>query len=165
MNIGTVVVDAGLVLKWVSREPFSKEAKDLLREWKERDVRTIAPGLLPYEVAEVLHIRVARGELSPKKAQDRLSAILEAGPVFLEFKALYAEALELAQVLGRTSSYESHYLALAEREDCEFWTGDRQFWEAAREAFPRVRWVGEGPDSPAAEEDVDSTGSGGDEIR
>jgi predicted nucleic acid-binding protein len=164
LNIGTVVVDAGLILKWVSREPFSREAKELLRDWKERDVRTIAPGLLPYEVAEVMHRRVVRGELSSKKAQDRLSAVIEAGPVFLDLKALHAEALELAQALGR-SSYESHYLALAEREDCEFWTGDRQFWEATREAFPRVRWVGEGPDSPAAEEDIGSTESSGDEVQ
>ena len=164
MNIGTVVVDAGLALKWVSREPFSRAAKELLRDWKERDVRTIAPGLLPYEVSEVLHRRVARGELSPDKAQVHLSAVIEAGPVFLDLKALHAEALELAQALG-CSSYESHYLALAEREDCEFWTGHRQFWETARDAFPRVRWVGEGPDSPDVGEDTGLTWSSGEEVQ
>ena len=157
-------MDASLVLKWVLREPFSKEAEQLLRDWKDEDVRTIAPGLLPYEVAEVLHRRVQRGEMSPKMARERLNAVLEAGPVFLDFKTLHAEALELAQVLGRPSSYESHYLALAEREDCEFWTGDRSFWEAAKEAYQRIRWVGEGPDHPITEEGNGPAGSGTDEL-
>ncbi|QIN78295.1 PIN domain-containing protein [Rubrobacter marinus] len=159
MNIGTVVVDAALALKWVSREPFSRIAKELLREWKERDVGTIAPGLLPYEVAEVLRKRVERGELSPKKARDRLKAIMDAGPVLLDLKALHNEALELAYVLERPSAYEAHYLALAEREDCELWTGDRTFWEVAKDAYPRVRWVGEGPNRPAAEEDLKGWGT------
>ncbi len=154
MNIGTVVVDAALALKWVTKEPSSRAAKELLQDWKERDVGTIAPGLLPYEVAEVLHRRVERGELSHKKARDRLKAIMEAGPVLLDLKALHTEALELAHALERSSAYETHYLALAEREDCEFWTGDKTFWEAAKDAYPRVRWVGEGPDRPAAEEDL-----------
>jgi hypothetical protein len=55
---------------------------------------------------------------------------------------------------GSRTSYEAHYLALAVREDCEFWTGDKGFWEAAKDAHPRVRWVGEGPDRPAVEEDL-----------
>ncbi|MDP9475300.1 MAG: hypothetical protein M3R38_06340 [Actinomycetota bacterium] len=61
--------------------------------------------------------------------------------------------MRLVAELGSRTSYEAHYLALAQREDCEFWTGNKGFWEAAKEAYPRVRWVGEGLDSPAVEED------------
>ena len=101
-----------------------------------------------------MHRRAERGELSYKEARERLKAVMEAGPVLLDVKALHTEALELAQRLGRPSAYESHYLALAERENCELWTGDRAFWEAAKDAYPRVRWVGEGPDHPAANDDL-----------
>ena len=37
----------------------------------------------------------------------------------------------------------SHYLALAESPDCEFWTADHRFYNHASPGFNRVRWTGE----------------------
>jgi predicted nucleic acid-binding protein len=122
----------------------------LLPVWKERGVRTIAPGLLPYELANALYERVRRGEMTLDEAQEGSNAIMDAGPMLLDHKALQAEALRLAQTLGCSASYD---VALAEREYCECWTGDRGFWEAAKDTCPRTRWVGEGPDRPAAAEE------------
>lgn len=143
MVISTVVVDASLALKWILEEPFSEEARELLLRWKEDDVKTIAPGLLPYEVTNVLYERVKRGEINLEEAHEGLAAIMDAGPVLLDYKPLHAEALRLARILGRSTSYDTHYLALAEKEDCVLWTADESFYNATKDAHSRVRWVGE----------------------
>jgi predicted nucleic acid-binding protein len=46
-------------------------------------------------------------------------------------------AIEIAALTGQRASYDSHYLALAERLGCELWTADDRFRDAAR--GPRVQ--------------------------
>jgi predicted nucleic acid-binding protein len=145
LNRGTVVVDASLAIKWVVEEPYSPEAERLLEGWKDEDVRTVAPGLLPYEVANALYKRVLQGDMSADDARRGVEAILEAGPMLLDHTSVHGEAIGLAQELGRRAAYDTHYLALARKEDCECWTADRRFWEAAKDQHPRLRWVGEAP--------------------
>ena len=139
----TVVVDASLAIKWVVDEPYSREAERLLEKWKDEDVRTVAPGLLPYEVANALYKRVLQGEISADDARKGVEAIHEAGPVLLDHTSVHGEAIRLARELGRRTSYDTHYLALARKENCECWTADRRFWEAAKDQHPQLRWVGE----------------------
>ena len=49
------------------------------------------------------------------------------------------------RVLKRTATYDSHYLALAEHLDCRFWTADERLYNAAKDQFPRIRWLGDYP--------------------
>ncbi len=42
-----------------------------------------------------------------------------------------------------SSSYDTHFLALAQRKNCDCWTADRWFWDAAKARHPQLRWVGE----------------------
>jgi predicted nucleic acid-binding protein len=132
-------------VKWVVEEPYSPEAERLLEKWKDEDVRTVAPGLLPYEVANALYKRVLRGEISSDDDRRGVEAILKAGPVLLDHTSVHGEAIGLAQELKRRAAYDTQYLALARRENCECWTADRRFWEAAKENHPRLRWLGEAP--------------------
>jgi predicted nucleic acid-binding protein len=53
------------------------------------------------------------------------------------------EARALLIDLELRNAYDCMYAVLAEREGCEFWTGDERFWNVARSSFPWVRWVGE----------------------
>jgi predicted nucleic acid-binding protein len=57
--------------------------------------------------------------------------------------AVSVRALAIADQLRQRASYDAQYLALAEHLGCELWTADERFWNAARPAFPQVRWVGE----------------------
>jgi predicted nucleic acid-binding protein len=57
--------------------------------------------------------------------------------------ATASRGIQIADELGRPSTYDSLYVALAEREDCELWTADERYWNAARAQFPRVRWIGD----------------------
>ena len=56
---GYVVVDAGLAFKWLVKEIHTAEANDLGRLWNSRGTRIAAPYLMPVEVTNALHQRVA----------------------------------------------------------------------------------------------------------
>jgi predicted nucleic acid-binding protein len=48
-------------------------------------------------------------------------------------------AIEIAALTGQRASYDSHYLALAERLGCELWTADDRFRDAARGSRVQAR--------------------------
>jgi len=50
--------------------------------------------------------------------------------------------MALTHQLGRPTTYDRHYLALAERFQCELWTGDERFYNAITRAIPWVKWIG-----------------------
>jgi predicted nucleic acid-binding protein len=53
-----------------------------------------------------------------------------------------ARVLELA-LEHNLAAYDAAYLALAESEGCELWTGDRPFYQAVKARLPRVKWIGD----------------------
>lgn len=63
-----VVVDASLAVKRVLNERGSDAALAHLEEWVRAGVEMVAPPLISYEVANVLHQRVRRGTLAPADA-------------------------------------------------------------------------------------------------
>jgi len=138
-----VVVDASLSVKWLVLESDSEEAYVLARSWAESGTQPVAPYLMPVEVANALHRRVIRGEITPEDAGDLLEGLLSSGIELVEPPRIHRDALALARTLGQDAVYDSHYLALAEALDCELWTADRRFHLAASARFRRVRWLGD----------------------
>ncbi len=53
--------------------------------------------------------------------------------------------MALAHQLRRPTTYDCYYLALAERYQCELWTGDQRFYNAVKDAIPWVKWIGNDP--------------------
>ena len=43
----------------------------------------------------------------------------------------------------KLAAYDAAYLALAEDENCDLWTGDRAFYQAVRRETPRLKWIGD----------------------
>ena len=74
---GSVVVDASLVLKWLVEEDDSDRAHAALRSWVARDITRIAPYLMPFEVANALHRRTVRGELTVSDSTRLIARLLE----------------------------------------------------------------------------------------
>lgn len=52
-------------------------------------------------------------------------------------------ALALANQFNLSATYDAHYLALAERKGCEYWTADERLWNVVKTQLPWVRWLGE----------------------
>ncbi len=139
---GWVVVDASLALKWVLEEPYSSQAEALLEAWSAAGVYPVAPTLLSYEAANVLHRRAARGGITAEDATRALNDLLHMGVRLEHDPSTVVRAFHLARQLGLPAAYDAQYLAVAEREGCECWTADERLWNAVKERLPWVRWIG-----------------------
>ena len=140
---GPVVVDASLAVKWLVKEEYSDQAIDLARFWESEGSKPAAPYLMPVEVANALHRRVVRSELTVAAATRLLEYLVASGIELQETPYLHGRAMELAAQLRQGAVYDSRYLALAEILGCDLWTADDRFYRAVSPVAPNVRWVGE----------------------
>ena len=138
-----VVVDASLAVKWLVPEEHSDKADALGRLWARQGTRRAAPHFMPVEVANALHRRVVRAELSVHDGVRLIEGLLSSGLELYETPNLHGRALELASRLNQGAVYDALYLALAETLNCELWTADERFYHAASPITDSVRWVGE----------------------
>jgi predicted nucleic acid-binding protein len=137
-----VVVDASVVLKWQLDDEECISQATALRDdfYALGAIQAIAPCLLIYEVINGIVTATRRKRLSPDKAHEAMDNLMEIG---VELKVVEPEkVLELA-LEHNLSAYDAAYLALAESEGCELWTGDRPFYQAVRDDFSRVKWIGD----------------------
>ncbi len=138
-----VVVDANIAIKWAIKEPDSSTALALLNEWNKNEMMILAPSLFTYEVTNVLYQKVRKGTLTLSQAKRALTEVLSLGVevAVLEKPTLSTRAIELAHRFNLPATYDPHYLALAEREDCECWTADGRLGTALKEQFPKLRML------------------------
>lgn len=54
-----------------------------------------------------------------------------------------ARAMEIADTAEQQTPYDACYLALAEREGCEYWTDDERLARAAQPHFSQVKHLSE----------------------
>ena len=140
---GFVVVDASLAFKWLVPEKDSDKARELARLWDSSGTQPVAPHLMPVEVANGLHRRVIRDELTLQDATRLIEYLLGTGISLRETPELHSRALKLAHTLHQDAVYDAHYLALAETLGCELWTADVRFYRASSLRVGNVRWLGE----------------------
>lgn len=140
---GFVVVDASLAFKWLVEEEDSDKAHAILQSWNSQEITPSAPRLMPFEVANALHRRVVRGELTVEAAGHLIESLLSSALELHEAPNLHGRAMELAHQLDQGAVYDAHYLALAEALGCELWTADEKFHHAASAIADNVRWIGE----------------------
>lgn len=140
-----VVVDASLALKWVLREEDSQIAKMLLRQWNADKTGVIAPCLFTYEVTNILYRQVIAGKLSYDETRRLLKEMFSIGVslVFSQYQDVSKQAMEFAHRFSLPATYDAHYLALAEREKCEYWTADTRLLNALNGKLPWVRKLGD----------------------
>jgi predicted nucleic acid-binding protein len=142
-----VVVDASIALKWILNETDSSKALTLLADWNDREIEVYAPSLLFYEVTNALYRHVRKGGIPFYDARRGLTEIiykvLEID--FPEDPDFNIRAMELGQQFGLPAAYDSHYLALAERKECELWTADTRLWNSIRGKLAWLRWLGDYP--------------------
>jgi predicted nucleic acid-binding protein len=141
----SVVVDANLVAATVLPVPYSDQATQRIRAWKQAGVELLAPLLLEYEVAAVLRRATVARWLTHDDAVEAMGQILAlrihcSPPTPL----LHEKALHWAQRLGHAKTYDAHYIALAEQEGAEMWTADKRLVNGARQAgVSWVHWIGQ----------------------
>ena len=137
----SVVVDASLAIKWVLPESDSEAATALLFRWNASGIDLIAPCLFVYEIANILHRQNVTGKLTYEEAVRLLRKVFSFGISlnFSQYENISTKAMEFANRFRLPASYDAHYLALAESEQCEYWTADARLLNGLRGQLSWVR--------------------------
>jgi len=137
-----VVVDASLATMWAIPEPYTEYALALATRWTQEGARPIAPCLILTEITNAIYKRVLRQEIDTKTAQEALRVVLGFDIEIREEPGLHTRALQLAYHLKMSTTYDAHYLALAEQYRCNLWTGDKRLYHSVKNNLPWVKWIG-----------------------
>lgn len=129
--------DANVVVRLLTRADGGV-ASDLWDQWRKEQRLVIAPLLLRYEVTNALHRLKTAGQLTDESFDVQLRAAFALPITYASEEALHLHAGRIATRFNRPASYDSHYLALAEREGAEFWTADERLFNAVRH---QLLWV------------------------
>lgn len=117
----SVVVDAGVAIKWMIVEPYTAEARALRDDCVRRQISMIAPMLFGYETASILRRKVRDGQITDAAAKLALGDILRIVTLMPFDHTLTERALEIAASTAQKAAYDAQCLALAEREGAAFW--------------------------------------------
>ena len=135
-------LDASVVVRRLT-EPDNQPLARLWAGWLAANYAFVAPWLLRYEVTNALHRLLQAGTISDATAHIQLDAAV-ALPIELRGDDdLHEGALRFARRFSLPAAYDAHYLALADRLGCEFWTADRRLANTVRPALTWVHLVGE----------------------
>ena len=121
--IDRAIVDASVAVKWVVPEAGSDRAAALAT------CRLAAPDLLDAECANVLWVKVTRGELGEADALTRIARLVAAPIERVPCREVATAALKLSIELGHPA-YDCLYLALAIRTAVPLVTADKRFLAA-----------------------------------
>jgi len=139
-------VDASVGVKWVVKgEPFRAKAQKLLKESLADGITLIAPPLFEYEVESVIQTKVVRGLATVADADLALQALAAAGVQLVAHPDAVKRAREIARQFSQPKIYDSLYAALAELRGCEFWTADKNFYDAVKTSLLFGKYL---PDYP-----------------
>ncbi|MEJ5309659.1 MAG: type II toxin-antitoxin system VapC family toxin [Anaerolineae bacterium] len=138
-----ICIDAGILIKQIVPEEYSDRAAALWEHAIEAEWEIVAPALFWFEVTAVLRKKVYRRTLTPAEGELALNTALEANVQIISLPDLHRRAWQLADSFQQPTAYDTHYLALAETLQCDFWTADKRLYSAVKDAAPWVKWLGE----------------------
>lgn len=142
MPTSYAVLDSGILLATIQTETYTQHAKVLLKRLSEQGMTFAAPNLLRYELIAVTRKWVHRELATPEKAQNALDTLLSY-PIELYFdEDLLRRGYQLATELHRPTAYDTQYLAVAERLSCDFWSADGRLFNAVKDQFANIHWLG-----------------------
>lgn len=137
-----LVVDASIVVKWLNPHELLADQAALIRDdYEQGRVSLLVPAFWDYEVTNGINKAVARGHLREEEGHEAIEMLLA---VRAEKEPLPSprESYQCARSYQR-SVYDSWYLALAEKAQCQFWTADRKLYNGVKDTVVFVKWLGD----------------------
>ena len=136
-----LVVDCSVVVKWhIPTEDHAAAAAALFGDWEHHVVDVWVPNHLPSEVISAFLRASRRGRLTTDEAREAIRALLALPFVLCDVTALADRAFTIAHQ-HQQRAYDCLYVALAEQEGSELWTGDERLYNALHAQHPFVRWI------------------------
>jgi predicted nucleic acid-binding protein len=136
-----LVVDCSVVVKWkIPTEDHAAAAAALLGDWEHQVIDVVVPNHFPSEVISAFLRASRRGRLTTDEAREAVRDLLALPFVLCDVTALADRAFTIAHQ-HQQRAYDCLYVALAEREGSELWTGDERLYNALHAQHPLVRWI------------------------
>src|SRR5581483_1428154 len=131
------VLDSSVAFKWVVPEVHTDKAVRLRDDFRNAVHDLIAPDILPVEVAHALTRAERQGRLTPPQAGALWRTAMQAAPRFEPYLSLLPRAIDISSQT-RQGVYDSLYVALAERDNCELVTADDKLIKNLGPRFPFI---------------------------
>lgn len=131
------VVDCSVAFKWAVVEIYRPKAITLRDDYRNGIHELVAPDHFPSEIGNAFLIAERRKIIGPGDGALALIDLLQTLPVLVDSVSLLPRAYEIAHRYQRTV-YDCLYVALAEREQCDFITADDKLVNGLQAAFPFV---------------------------
>ena len=133
----TLCIDASILVRCLTRESGNDRALLWLRSRIREEL--VAPAFLPLEFGSALLHKLSGGQMTPMECQEALSLFEKLGIRYDHDPHIMRRAFELSLTLAQPTVYDTAYLAVAEKHECELWTLDRRFASIASEDHPCLR--------------------------
>lgn len=134
-----LVVDASFAIRLVTPHTQRDFFKNLSDRWLAEGLILSAPSLWLYEVTSVTTKLVRFGEFTDLQGRNLLKLLQNMGIELFEMdESLIEKAFEWTIQLNRAAAYDSFYLALAEKLNCDFWTADQRLVNAVNQPWVKL---------------------------
>lgn len=143
--MGTIVLDASVVIPLLIPHPQTPQAEQAILQWKVRNHKLISPCFMPVEIVSVLRQLVYLGMLDTEKAVLASRLVMQLGIQYVSPTLESLEAsLRWAERLGQSKAYDAHYVAVSEAEGAELWSADRRLVNNLQsQGVKWAHWLGE----------------------
>jgi predicted nucleic acid-binding protein len=131
------VLNASVALKWVLTEPDTPKALSVRDDFRKQIHELLAPDVFPVEVAHALTRAERKGLIRPPQAARLLADVLSTPMPLHPYRPLLPRAVAISSAL-RCGVYDCLYIALAEREGCEFINADDKLLKNLGAQFPFI---------------------------
>jgi predicted nucleic acid-binding protein len=132
------VLDSSIGFKWVVAEDLSDKANALRDDYRNGLHELIAPDVFPIEIMHALTRAERQGRVTPAQGGKLWIDLMTTAPHFFASLPLVPRAYAIASA-ARIGVYDCLYIALAEREQCEFVTADDRLVRNLQGTFTLIR--------------------------
>lgn len=132
-----LVVDSGIAVKWFIDEGDLAEAFVIYEGYQQGKLELLAPDLIFAEFGNILWKKLLFQGLSKSIINDTIEEFRQISFLITPNRYLFEEAFQIAVKHQRTF-YDSLYLALSRKENCQFVTADERLYNAVKTNFSNI---------------------------
>lgn len=135
-----IVVDSSVAIKWFVPQPNSTKAREILSAYQDGGLLLLAPDLIYAEVGNIIWKLHRFQGVSEVDAEAILNTFQSIAFVITLSASLLDDAYRLAVAHQRTV-YDSLYIALSLRRQCQFVSADEKLVNSVNSVFPDVMTI------------------------
>ncbi len=137
------VLDASVALKWQFEDEEATSASTaLLEDFIDGKIDLVSLTLFPYEIVNAINVAINRKRIKEAIGYRVITYLTSLGIELRSFDGLIESTFTMARKYG-LSPYDCAYMALAKKQKCDFFTGDRRLFHSIKNYFSWVRWIGD----------------------